>query len=214
MPELHGSPADLSKSEFAALLKRSPQAVSGWIKEGKIHGPAILGEGHRARIHVQTALEQLGISLDLGQQLAQEAPILVLDAPPPPAQPAQQPAPMVDDDQRKLLRARREREELDLSIAQAKAREFEGHWVETTAAADAWARELAALIRSIETWLLTAAASDIAALDSRDPRAIGVLLKQGFRDLRQRIADQAAAPRPEPAPEAEDEDEEDSDAEV
>lgn len=66
----------VTKSQFAELVKRDPAFVSRAIASGKIHGEALVGEGSRARIVVAVALSQLGKALDLGQQLAQPAPIL------------------------------------------------------------------------------------------------------------------------------------------
>lgn len=66
----------LTKSQFARLIKRDPAFVTRAIDSGKLAGAALIGEGRTARIHVATALSQLAITLDLGQQLAQAAPIL------------------------------------------------------------------------------------------------------------------------------------------
>jgi hypothetical protein len=66
----------VSKAEFAGLVKRDPAFVSRAISQGRIHGDALVGEGRGARIRVAAALQQLGRSLDLGQQMAQAAPIL------------------------------------------------------------------------------------------------------------------------------------------
>lgn len=66
----------VTKAQFADIVKRDPAFVSRAIGSGKIHGPALVGEGRMARICVAEALRQLGMNLDLGQQLAQAAPIL------------------------------------------------------------------------------------------------------------------------------------------
>jgi hypothetical protein len=59
----------VSKKEFAKLAGVSAPRVSQWLKEGKISGEAIVGHGHRARIHVPVALEQLKRNLDPVQHL-------------------------------------------------------------------------------------------------------------------------------------------------
>ncbi len=66
----------VTKAEFAKLVQRDPAFVSRAIASGRIHGPALVGEGRAARIRVAEAFAQLGRSLDLSQQLAQDKPIL------------------------------------------------------------------------------------------------------------------------------------------
>lgn len=66
----------VTKAEFAKLVQRDPAFVSRAIASGRIHGAALVGEGRGARIRVADALQQLGRSLDLSQQLAQDKPIL------------------------------------------------------------------------------------------------------------------------------------------
>lgn len=187
------SEAHVSKGEFAQMVRRSPAAISNWIRDGKLSGDALVGEGNRARINVAVALGQLGLSLDLGQQLAQPEPILLPET--PVATSPDLPAPL-SDAQKRLAEAKAAQAELDLSVSQAEAAQMEGRWVETTAAQEAWSRELSGIWRSVETWLVTGAASDIAAMDVRDARSVGTVLKSGFRALRQRIADAAASPAP------------------
>jgi hypothetical protein len=96
----------VSKSEYARLRGRAPSAVSNWIAEGKLKPPALVGSGPRAKVDVAQADRQLGALLDLGQQLAQERPVASAasgddgDASPTPG-------PLVDDDNRRRLKARR-----------------------------------------------------------------------------------------------------------
>ena len=54
----------VSKGEFAAMISVSRPRVSQFLKDGKIYGPAIDGDGHRSRIHPEIAIQQLGISID------------------------------------------------------------------------------------------------------------------------------------------------------
>lgn len=195
----------VSKQDYAAMRGRSPAAVSHWIAQGKLKAPALVGVGRSAKINVALADQQLSTVLDIGQQMAQAQPIL-------PGATTEAPAatvPLVEDDQRLFLRAKREREELDLSVARAKAAELEGRWLDVQLAAEAWAGELGGIYRSIESWLLTVVPAEIAGLDKHDARSIGAHLKHGFRELRQRIADQAAEAKAEPPEEAVDEDDED-----
>ena len=58
----------VSKGKFAALRNVTPGRVSQWIAERKIKGPAIVGEGRNAQIHVLIATQQLRGSLDIKQR--------------------------------------------------------------------------------------------------------------------------------------------------
>lgn len=72
------APRILTKSDFASYIKRDPAFVTRAIASGKLSGLALVGEGRGTRINVAEALRQLAIKLDLGQQLAQAAPIFPL----------------------------------------------------------------------------------------------------------------------------------------
>ncbi|ODN70207.1 hypothetical protein [Methylobrevis pamukkalensis] len=60
----------VTKGDFARLLNVSAGRVSQYISEGKIFGPAIVGEGMRARIDVDVAREQLRSGLDTTQRFS------------------------------------------------------------------------------------------------------------------------------------------------
>jgi hypothetical protein len=60
----------VSKSVFASLAGVSKPRVSQWISDGKISGDAIVGHGHRARIRVAVAQEQLGSRLNVLQRIS------------------------------------------------------------------------------------------------------------------------------------------------
>ena len=49
----------VTKSEAAAILGVSRPCFSQYLAEGKVDGPALIGSGHRARIDVDIAREQL-----------------------------------------------------------------------------------------------------------------------------------------------------------
>ena len=74
---LNGStplPETMKRAPFARLIGRDKSAVTHWANTGKLTGEAIAPNGD---IRPAVAIAQLGISLDLGQQLAQERPILL-----------------------------------------------------------------------------------------------------------------------------------------
>ena len=66
----------VSKSEFAAMKKRGPSAISNWIAAGRITAAALVGSGARARIWVEQAELDLSRRLDPGQQEAQAHPAI------------------------------------------------------------------------------------------------------------------------------------------
>jgi hypothetical protein len=59
----------VTKSQFAAIAGVSRVRVSQYLAERKIGGDAIVGAGHRARIRVAVAMEQLRRNLDPVQAL-------------------------------------------------------------------------------------------------------------------------------------------------
>ncbi|KZL02277.1 MULTISPECIES: hypothetical protein [unclassified Pseudovibrio] len=59
----------VSKSEFARECDVSPARVSQWINEGKISPDAIVGEGRRAKINADLAVQQVYSRRDVGQSL-------------------------------------------------------------------------------------------------------------------------------------------------
>ena len=60
----------VTKSQYALLHGVTPQAVTGWIKQGKITPPAVSGTG---RIDVDLANEQLDLRLDPAKRGAVDA---------------------------------------------------------------------------------------------------------------------------------------------
>jgi hypothetical protein len=59
----------VSKGRFAAIAGVSAARVTQYLADGQISGEAIVGSGHRARIRVAVALEQLRANLDPSQHL-------------------------------------------------------------------------------------------------------------------------------------------------
>lgn len=64
---IQDGPAILPKGEFAKLINVSAGRVTQYITEGKLHGPALKGEGRGAKIVVDIGLRQLRRNLDDGQ---------------------------------------------------------------------------------------------------------------------------------------------------
>ena len=57
----------VSKGRFAELCNVSPGRVSQWLTEGKIHSPALVGEGRSAKINVDLAKAQVKAARDVDQ---------------------------------------------------------------------------------------------------------------------------------------------------
>lgn len=72
----------VSKAEFARRRNVSQPRVSQWLKEGKISGPAIVGEGREARIRESIACQQLKQKLE-PMQMTGNGLSTRLDAPAP-----------------------------------------------------------------------------------------------------------------------------------
>lgn len=58
----------VSKGEFARRRNVTPTRVGQWIREGKIGGDALVGEGRRAQIREAVAVAQLNRTLDVNQR--------------------------------------------------------------------------------------------------------------------------------------------------
>jgi hypothetical protein len=95
---MEAGPAVVPKSEFARLLSITPGRVSQYIAEGKLHGPALVGEGRNAQIVVEVAREQLRKRLDhrrLGTATSSTRLGSSPAVPTPPSPPAPAPAPPI-----------------------------------------------------------------------------------------------------------------------
>lgn len=192
-------PELVSKSEFARMVKRSPGAVSHWIRDQKLHGPALRRADRGEMIVVDVALQQLGIALDLGQQVAQAVPILggpeeatlPLDEAARVARPVD---PGVTDDQRRLLRSKADRSELQAQRERLDLLSNNGEWVRAADVRASWQKGLVILLTRIEAEFPTmgeALAHEIGG----DPKIATLVLRRAWRELRGRLAETAAAER-------------------
>ena len=88
-------PQVVSKGEFARLCRVDPGRVSQWIKEGKLTGAALVGEGRSAKINVAVAHTQLKRRLDPNQMTANGIRTRIPGGPlvPPVEEPPEPPAP-------------------------------------------------------------------------------------------------------------------------
>lgn len=180
----------MSKGDFARLYGKKPSAVSNWISKGLLTPPALVGSGNKAKIDHDLAVQQLGSTLDISQQMAQPRPIL----PGGPVAIAAETAP-ANTDQAEYLRIRKDRAALALARERAEEEEAAGRWVPTDQARDAFAGEIATLHRHYETWLATTLSPELVTLIRSNPgltlRDIQQAMKTSQRQMRERVSLQA-----------------------
>ncbi len=179
----------VSKSAFAQIIGVSKPRVSQLISEGKIHGPAIQGEGRSAKIVVPVAKQQLNASLDLDQRAANgKADIAGSDqglipdgnagVEPVPREPT------TDDlyKQERLRKIQRENEDLE-----ERRREKNGIYVRADAMRSTVTRHVANMIDGFEAdlghW-----AEELAAQTGGSVKEIKLSLKKLFRGTREKLA--------------------------
>jgi hypothetical protein len=200
----------VDKSRFAEMIGRSAGRISQLIAEGKISGAALIGEGRSAKICVSEALRQLNLTLHPGQQLGQGRPIPTMaTAPQPQAAAPQQQFPLrappteAEDAQQRYNMARAEKAEHEAAEMRAKAAVRSGHWVEASAAAAAFARQLREFLAAVDA-ALPRMAEQLAADLGIEAKAATVILRQYWREFRTTSSAEArtaAAARPAALPE-------------
>ncbi len=178
----------VTKGEYARMRNRTPGAVSHWIRQGKLHGPALVGRGRTARIVVEEADRQLADLLDLGQQYAQERPITLALAPHAQERPD-------DDDgedaqtagagshQAAYYEARARKQQAEAALAEAKLQAQEGRWLDREAHEAASARVLAELMQMIDE-LPSRVGEPVAAELGVEARALVLALRRETRRVR------------------------------
>jgi hypothetical protein len=176
----------VTKKAFAGVANVSPSRVSQWIRGGQISGEAIVGHGHRARICVAVALEQLKRNLDPVQHLGANGRATV-DGNGAAA------APTVEED---IKAARLQQLELSNSKARAEAAAQAGRYVLAADARQEMGRIAARLMASFET-SFTEFANAIMASPPATSRDALRTLRATWRAIRARqakaIGDEAAA---------------------
>jgi len=172
----------ISKSELARRLNRSPAAVTHWIRAGRLTAPALVQTDKGEMIDWDRARAQLGIALDLGQQVAQEVPILAVASAPAPVASTD-----IDDDQRRLLKGKADQAEARAVRDRMELFEHNSRWVRADEIDSTWRRGISDLITRIETEFPEMAQA-IAAEIGTDPRALTIALRQNFRRVRERLS--------------------------
>lgn len=167
----------VSKSEFARLRGITPARISQLIGDGRIHGDAIVGTGPRAQIDANVANQQLGDSLDITQQMAQQRPTAPDGLP-------------LSSDQKRIQAAKAEQAEISARQARREEAAQAGFYVRTEDVRRAWSRELTELLAGIDGWIAEAAGALTRDLGI-DQKQATVLLRKEWRAFRTRRSDLA-----------------------
>jgi hypothetical protein len=179
----------ITKSDFAALISVHQSRVSQYIAEGKIFGNAIVGDGHRARIRVSVARDQLKQTLDIDQRSganarAQLEGISTGDG----ASQTDPPQPTIDD------RLKRERLE-GLELANERMREERAHRAGLYIKADDARRgmgRVAADLMALFDSALPEFATAVAARSNMTSRDAAHVLRTTWHAIRERSSQREA----------------------
>lgn len=181
----------VTKADFARhpRVNRSAGRVSQWLSERRIHGDAIVQTAEGERLNLELALQQLGMSLDVSQQVAQAEPILPLAG--TEAEDDETKAPVGNADQARLVRAKADAAVIKAEQDRIALMAQNGQWLRAAAIAATWQRNLGDLLGQIEA-NLPQMAEELAAELGLDAKAMTIALRRRFRVLRQRVAEEAA----------------------
>jgi hypothetical protein len=193
--------ATLTKGEFATAIGVSAARVSQMISEGKISGPALVGEGRAQRIDVELAKSQIRARRDVGQALGNglDTRLDPLPLSSPSQGGAAAPAPPAPDPITDELKAERL---ISMRLRNTQARREEaieaGRYVRADQAAASTSRAALTVLNTFEGALADTAQA-LAAKFNLPARDVLHELRAQFRSARGRAADalrQAAAGLP------------------
>ncbi len=191
--------AEVSKSEFAAIINVSPGRVSQFIKAGQIRPDSIVGVGQRAKINVDRARADLRLSLDISQRMgngldtrldadAITVPqVLPFDRSSPPGG-ASEPPPTNNVDH-KLKLAKLEQAERANRLAAIEDEKERGRFTETVEATRSMGRVATSMLEIFEGGL-TDMATAVAAAFKLPERDVKHLMRQEFRKVRENASRQ------------------------
>jgi hypothetical protein len=172
--------AIVSKGEFAAQTNVTPTRVGQWIREGKISGEAIVGEGRFARINVDVAMRQLNQRRDPSQAVGNGLDTRLT---PLPSEPVDTVADALKNERLRALQFQNAR-----AAEEAFARR--GEYVRADATAAAMTRVAAKMLQVFEG-AVTDIAGTIAAKHGLDRHAVLHEARQLLRTVRAKAADAA-----------------------
>lgn len=148
---MSAAPLLATKSQFAAMIGRDPAFVTRAIGTGKLTADALEGSGRSARIRIDAAKRQLGMALDLGQQLAQKSPLIFADAfapalaPGGPAADGEIDTPVLHREREEQIRLRNAKLRLEVERGERDAAAASGELVDRAGVAAALTRQFAFL---------------------------------------------------------------------
>jgi hypothetical protein len=178
-----------TKAEFAALIRVSPGRVSQLISEGKLGASEMQGVGRSAKIKVPEALAALKLRLDMSQMVGNGSSTR-LDVPEIKRVEASTPSPATAADlvEMRFKQAKLEQQEaVNRKIAEEE-KYRNGLYMLTTEAKAEQAKLAAQLLQSFEGGL-TEMASALAAEYKLPQRDVVHMMRNQFREVRQKIAE-------------------------
>jgi hypothetical protein len=175
----------VTKKEFAEMVGRSQGAISKWIKNGTISSSALVGFGVRAKINVDKAKKQLGINLDVGQQMGQGSPVLLEDD--NVASIEHHAVVPVDNDARRYAKLKADTLEMDVEKKRRLMMEQQGYWVLRSQVESAFRKEFVGLIDSFEVFLGDVS-DNLSSKFGGSAKDYTVILREKFRDFRARYS--------------------------
>lgn len=178
----------VTQAEFARRIRRSKAAVTGYIKDGKLSGEAIVETSEGRRIDVTEATRQLAVRLDPVQRVAQ--PTVQPSAGAPAAAGNNAAAPVEQDEHAlRLRRSKAELSEVQAARARAELMERNGEWLRGDEVTAAWTRGVGELLGQIEAGFEDMADA-LLKVPQGNRKAMIVALRQAFRGVRGKIAQQ------------------------
>ncbi|MFT0892943.1 hypothetical protein [Pseudochelatococcus sp. G4_1912] len=188
-------PDVVSRSQFAALCGVSPGRVTQWVKARQIDDAALDGSGRGSKIRVKIAAEQLGIRLNVNQRFGlngigtrlpleedeapelKHVPLIPVEAPKSTASTIESRIAAEKLAQAEMTTARMQREEMAARGVYAVSKVAEAEMV-----------RLAASMLTVFEGALSDFASAIAGQFELPSRDVLHLLRQQFREVRERAA--------------------------
>lgn len=172
------------------MIGVSPGRVSQYIAEGKLGGAALEGEGARAKIVVDVALQQLGRSLEPSQMLGRPALQSVPESEAGLPFAANLSRPL--NDQEKYQRAKAEGAMMDNERKRREMAQEMGRFMLAESAGAEFGKVLGEVLLNLEMALPDFAAVAAKACGFPDVKLVTIALKQRFRDWRAEQAELAA----------------------
>jgi hypothetical protein len=179
-------PAVVSKTEFARLCNVTPTRVGQWIRERKIGGEALVGEGRFAQIDVEVARRQLHLTRDPSQALGNGDKTVLGPAPAP----TFEDAPAAPATMTQLQAAKLEQMQFDNLRRREEALARRGAYVRADATAAAMTKTVGKMLIVFEAGL-NEIAGELAAVTGVERREVVHRVRAAWLALRAKAAEAA-----------------------